>query len=130
MKPIDHYLEIIEWHMINQKVNGKSLCSACGEEIKARPDLAHVKSRTEDNLQKWPLFTDSIINTSAQHRGCNVNRYLAWGKEPPSDLLCEKAEKYLRDNPKICEYVNGPGNHEFSLDDIWDEIKAGFNDEN
>jgi hypothetical protein len=115
---IENYIEKMDWMIINQDFK----CSGCGLKFIKRPQFAHWKSRTEDNVKKWPLFIDSILNASAQD-DCNVERINQYGKEPPSDLLCEKAEAYLRANPTISQYVNKPTNHEFAVEDIWQEIE-------
>jgi hypothetical protein len=117
---IDRYEEKKEW--LYKLQNG--LCSGCGRTLTClvKIDLAHYFPRTNDNLKKYPLFLDSIINISLQCNFCNVNHITQYGKEPMTDPEAQKIENYLRANPAVCEWVNNPNIRDFKIKDIMEEI--------
>ena len=116
--PIKNYVEKAEYLY---KYQG-GLCSACNMPMKVKPDIAHWLSRTDDNIVKYPLYIDSILNISLQHNICNVGRLVPRGKEPQTDLMAGKIEKYLQQNPDVSEYVNNPCGTNFTLSEVLEDI--------
>ncbi len=85
--PIEHYHKKMEWHIKFQDYK----CTGCETMIagyweddkyyyydiimgKNKVDFAHNLARKDNFIKNYPLFIDSIINSSAQCHKCNYER--------------------------------------------------------
>lgn len=120
--PIKNYNEKMDWMINNQKCR----CSGCGDKIKRKSQFAHYLPRTDDNLKKYSLMIDSILNASMQCSECNIGHITQYGKEPMTDIEAQTIETYLQNNPEVERFVNNPNNRDFNLNEIVKEIFGGY----
>lgn len=66
----------------------------CGiDPTKPATQAHHIKPNTKINRKRWPLFIQSPFNLMPIHHDAHMTKPLP---TPPSDLVCDEYEKYLR----------------------------------